>query len=53
MPWPEVLADPPAHVLAEMRRVVSQTNAAGVPWTDEETERMAQAFLWAGDRDTA
>jgi hypothetical protein len=49
----DYMTDPPAKVLAEMMRVRSETNDAGVPWTEEETERMAQAFLWAGERDTA
>ena len=49
----DYMTDPPAQVIAEMRRVRSETNDAGVPWSEAETERMAQAFLWAGDRDTA
>lgn len=49
----DYMTDPPAKVIAEMRRVRAETNTAGEPWTDQDDERMAQAFLWAGDRDTA
>lgn len=49
----DYMTDPPAQVIAEMRRVRSEVNEAGQPWTDADDERMAQAFLWAGDRDTA
>ena len=43
---------PPARVLAEMRRVMGETDAAGVEWSVADTDRLAQSFLWAGDRDT-
>jgi hypothetical protein len=44
---------PPARVLEEMRRVMGATDEAGVEWSQVDTDRLAQSFLWAGDRDTA
>lgn len=48
----DYMHQPPARVLAEMRTTVGETDAAGAPWTQAETDRLAQAFLWAGDRCT-
>jgi hypothetical protein len=45
----DYLTDPPARVLKEAAKVASETDAAGVPWTREEADRLAVALLWAGD----
>lgn len=52
---PEALAraadykrNPPARVLAEMRKVVAETDNLGVPWTGADMDRLAQHFLWQG-----
>lgn len=45
----DYLTDPPARVLKEARKVASETDAAGAPWTREEADRLAVALLWAGD----
>lgn len=39
---------PPAFVLTEMKRVEQQVNEAGMPFTDADRDRLAQAFLWGG-----
>lgn len=48
----DYLIEPPARVLAEVRRVVAETDTSAVTWTDEDTERLAVAYLWAGGRGT-
>lgn len=40
------LEEPPARVLAEMRRVRAEAEAAGATWTPREEEKLAVSFLW-------
>lgn len=41
---------PPARVLAEMSRVLDEVTEAGHAYSQADQDRLAQAFLWAGEK---